>query len=303
MHRVERAGWLRRARCDGRRIRGGLALGQTTLPEPRAQRVRCHEYCDGFRRTATRGSSAQDDDDANVLLSNTALASATPLRPSTPGRELAGRALLAGCTQQRTGELLGVCWRTVGRLAEIDVTVALHDAEAIDQARTCLAATAGRGSTPEERDAAEAWLRDVHREAQQGAWPEPRAPKDQVPAPAAAPLAPAPARAPPPRGRRPGHAEGRHPPTAPAVRPARPVRRMGSGAAPSPLAPRAVRRPDTPATAHSPSQRAYRLRVRRRKRSGQTLTMGEALTELLADITEAARTIGRLLQPAGPRVR
>jgi hypothetical protein len=32
------------------------------------------------------------------------------------------------------------------------------------------------------------------------------------------------------------------------------------------------------------------------KRSGDPLTMGDALAELLADITEAARTIGTLLQ-------
>ena len=32
------------------------------------------------------------------------------------------------------------------------------------------------------------------------------------------------------------------------------------------------------------------------KRSGDSLTMGDALAELLADITDAARTIGTLLQ-------
>ena len=35
------------------------------------------------------------------------------------------------------------------------------------------------------------------------------------------------------------------------------------------------------------------------KRSGQPLTLGDALAELLADITEAARTIGTILQAAG----
>jgi hypothetical protein len=34
------------------------------------------------------------------------------------------------------------------------------------------------------------------------------------------------------------------------------------------------------------------------KRTGAPLTMGDALAELLADITEAARTIGTLLQAA-----
>ena len=32
------------------------------------------------------------------------------------------------------------------------------------------------------------------------------------------------------------------------------------------------------------------------RQRGQTLTMGDALTELLADITDAARTIGTILQ-------
>ncbi len=34
-------------------------------------------------------------------------------------------------------------------------------------------------------------------------------------------------------------------------------------------------------------------------RSGQPLALGDALGELLADITEAARTIGTILQAAG----
>jgi hypothetical protein len=37
------------------------------------------------------------------------------------------------------------------------------------------------------------------------------------------------------------------------------------------------------------------------RQRGQTLTMGDALAELLADITEAARTIGTLLQIATRR--
>ena len=37
------------------------------------------------------------------------------------------------------------------------------------------------------------------------------------------------------------------------------------------------------------------------KRGGETLTMGDALAELLADITEAARTIGTILQTATGR--
>ena len=40
------------------------------------------------------------------------------------------------------------------------------------------------------------------------------------------------------------------------------------------------------------------VRMAERLRS-ETLTMGDALAELLADITEAARTIGTLLQQVG----
>jgi hypothetical protein len=39
------------------------------------------------------------------------------------------------------------------------------------------------------------------------------------------------------------------------------------------------------------------------RQRGQTFTLGEALAELLADITEAARTIGSLLQTTSGRVR
>jgi len=37
------------------------------------------------------------------------------------------------------------------------------------------------------------------------------------------------------------------------------------------------------------------------RQRGQTFTLGDALAELLADITEAARTIGTLLQTATGR--
>jgi hypothetical protein len=37
------------------------------------------------------------------------------------------------------------------------------------------------------------------------------------------------------------------------------------------------------------------------KRNGEPLTMGDALAELLTDITDAARTIGTLLQTATAR--
>lgn len=49
----------------------------------------------------------------------------------------------------------------VGRIAEADLTAALHDVDAVGRARTWLAETASRGSTAEERNAAEAWLREA----------------------------------------------------------------------------------------------------------------------------------------------
>jgi hypothetical protein len=51
------------------------------------------------------------------------------------------------------------------------------------------------------------------------------------------------------------------------------------------------------AAAHSASQRAHRLPAR--GRAAARLTMGDALAELLADIIEAARTIGTPLQQVG----
>jgi hypothetical protein len=109
----------------------------------------------------------QADDAITALNPMTASAPSTPSRPSTTGRDLAGRALLAGCSKPRTRDLLGVSSRTVGRIADADLTDALQDAEAVEQARTCLAETASRGSTPAERDAAEAWLRETMRDARQ----------------------------------------------------------------------------------------------------------------------------------------
>jgi hypothetical protein len=45
---------------------------------------------------------------------------------AVPSRELAVRALLAGpdCSQQRISELLGVSGRTIGRMAEADLSTA-----------------------------------------------------------------------------------------------------------------------------------------------------------------------------------
>ena len=90
------------------------------------------------------------------MVTDMAAVDATPSPPivETPGRELAARALLADpdCSQQRVSDLLGVSRRTIGRMAEADLTTALRDPQVLEGARTCLAETASRGSTAEERD-------------------------------------------------------------------------------------------------------------------------------------------------------
>ena len=48
-----------------------------------------------------------------------------------------------------------------------DVRAELRDVDVIEQARTCLADTASRGSTPEERETAEEWLVHAQRDEQQ----------------------------------------------------------------------------------------------------------------------------------------
>jgi hypothetical protein len=87
----------------------------------------------------------------------------------TPGRELAVRALLAGadCLQQRVSDLLGVSRRTIGQMADADLSAALRDPQALEGARTCVADTASRGSTAEEREVALAWLQEAARSERQ----------------------------------------------------------------------------------------------------------------------------------------
>ena len=108
-----------------------------------------------------------------------------------------------------------------------------------------------------------------------------------------------PHRSPHARPRREGDAEGRGSWNAPSTRSAYPTDASGMLILPaaSPCAPgaQAGRCPDTPATAHSPSQRVHYVFAAETP-GGQTLTLGDALAELVADITEAARTIGTILQ-------
>jgi hypothetical protein len=90
---------------------------------------------------------------------------------ATPDRELAAGTLQADpeASQQRVSDLLGVSRRTIGRMAEADLSTALRDPQVLEGARMCLAETANRGSTVEERDAASAWLQAAARDEHQAA--------------------------------------------------------------------------------------------------------------------------------------
>ena len=61
----------------------------------------------------------------------------------------------------------GVSRRTIGRMADADCAATLRDPQALEGARTCLADTASRGSTAEEREAAVAWLQQAARNEHQ----------------------------------------------------------------------------------------------------------------------------------------
>lgn len=210
----------------------------------------------------------------------------------TPGRELAVRALLAGadCLQQRVSDLLGVSRRTIGRMADADLSAALLDPQALEGARTCLADTASRGSTAEEREAAVAWLEHVVRDEHHAARAQALRRRPPGPRPGA--------------GRRPsgnrgahhngnGHGPGRvtapTPPTSPAA----------ATVIPSLLPPIEALQRQQQRILHRTALVDYVLTAE--TRGGGPLTMGDALAELLADITEAARTMGALLQTATGR--
>ena len=202
---------------------------------------------------------------------------------ATPGRELAARALLGGgCSQQRVSDLLGVSRRTIGRLAEADIPRALRDPDRLEGARTCLAETASRGSTVEEREAALAWLEEAPRDEHQVRM-QPAAVMPPVSPPVVNPT-----------------------PRVLARRPRRPVApRNGSarlttatpGPPTAPLLQVDVLRRQQQRILHRSALIDYVLAAE--KRDGETLTMGDALAELLADITEAASTIGTILHDMG----
>jgi hypothetical protein len=89
----------------------------------------------------------------------------------TTGRELAARALLAGPdgSPQRVSDLLDVSAPMIRRMADADCTPALRDPQILEGARTCLAETADRGSSVEEREAAVVWLQEAARDERQQA--------------------------------------------------------------------------------------------------------------------------------------
>ena len=163
-------------------------------------------------------------------------------------------------------------------MADADLSTALRDPQLLEGARTCLAETADRGSTAEEREAAIAWLQEPARG-------DTRSPRVQ--ALRRRPLRPTGA------GRRPCRTGGAHrtgaatPTTAP-------------HAPPPPLQVEALRRQQR-RILHRSALVDYVLAAE--TRGCGPLTMGDGLAELLADITEAARTIGALLQPTTGRVR
>ena len=170
-------------------------------------------------------------------------------------------------------------------MVEADVTAALRDVDVVDQARTYLADTASRGSTAEEREAADAWLVHAVRDEQQVEQFHQRTGVSRPTAQARVAIR---------AGKRNGGPVKR-----PAVTPATPSTRSRSAA--GRVRARSARRPYAPATAHRVSQRALAYVIAAENRSGQALTLGDALAELLADITEAARTIGTILRGVRPQ--
>ena len=86
----------------------------------------------GYSRRARAALTAE-----RMVMPTEPESSEDPATPSvdaaTHGRELAARALLAGAdgSQQRVSDLLGVSRRTIGRMANTDLSTALRDADAL----------------------------------------------------------------------------------------------------------------------------------------------------------------------------
>jgi hypothetical protein len=185
--------------------------------------------------------------------------------PAT-SRELAARALLAGadCTQERVAALLDTSRRSVGRTANADVLAALQDATVVAEARTLLVGSASYGSTAEEREAADAWLTRVLRDecqVEQGHRRRHRHRKAVVMKPTDA------------------SKNGRH----------RPAPRW------SPTTLAALQR-EQRRIRHRAALLEYVLTDE--VRQGVERTLSEALSDHVAAISEAARTIGTILRPS-----
>ena len=156
-------------------------------------------------------------------------------------------------------------------------------AAVVEQARTRLADSANRGSTAEEREAAAAWLVHAVRDEQQV---EPFHQRTSDVAPAS----------------------GRHPnrkSTAASCEAAGSDTATHDAAQPGPP-PAAFAREQLDALTRQQQRIVHRSAllayvIAAETRSGHALTLGDALAELLADITEAARTIGTILQKGGDR--
>lgn len=230
--------------------------------------------------------------DLETDMAETVTADPAPL--AATGRELAARALVAtACTQQRVSELLETSRRSVGRAGETDLVAALQDPTVVAEARTLLAASADRGSTRQERAAAETWLVQALRDERPNARLS-RGPtagrRTKTPAPKAGAKA----------AGRPKHGT---PPASPTPgRPQHPVR-VRDEPAPSTRA-----APGLPLDALERQQQRILHRTQvidyvlvAEQRNGATLTLGDALAELLDDISDAARTIGTILHPGPSR--
>ena len=140
-------------------------------------------------------------------------------------------------------------------------------------------ANRSRGSTAEERTAAVAWLQQAGRNEHQVAGALRRRPPGPRPGASRRPVRPA------------ANGSGR----------ATAITHTPAADAPPPL-------PQVDALRRQQQRILHRSALvdnvlAAETRGGGPLTMGDALAELLADITEAARTIGTLLQTANGRVR
>lgn len=194
---------------------------------------------------------------------------ATPV--SVTGRDLAARALLGGaeCSAKRVSELLGVSRRTLGRMVEADLTAALQDAQTLAAARTYLEASTSRGIAVAERDAAAAWLAQALR--------------DEQPLESAA--------------RRRTSVRATKKPTPKAVK--RPTNGTSPAAAAVPLPQLEALERQRQRILHRTTLLDYVLAAE--QRNGAGLTLGDALAELVRDITDAARQVGTILQQIPPR--